>query len=157
MIDVSIVIVNWNAKQHLLNCLKSIYDNTGNDCTFEVVVVDNASTDGSVEVIQKQFPQVKLIENEENTGFAKANNIGINRSSGGYVCLVNSDVVFLDDKNVSAKGYEIADPVLGVNGEIENIARFIPVCRCESIVSVIPGPVAKDFCKTFIHNRCPYR
>lgn len=91
--DLSIVIVNWNAKQHLLDCLNSIY--TSCSCTFEVIVVDNASVDGSREAVKEAFPQVRLTENSENLGFAKANNIGLSLSTGRYVALVNSDVIVL--------------------------------------------------------------
>jgi len=62
-----------------------------------VIVVDNASTDGSAELVEQMFPEFRLIRNAENLGFAKANNIGIAQSSGDYVCLVNSDVKFLND------------------------------------------------------------
>jgi GT2 family glycosyltransferase len=92
MIDISIVIVNWNAKKFLEDCLISIYANKM-DFKFEIFVVDNGSTDGSIELIRKKFPEVILIENKENLGFAKANNIGIKRAKGKYVCLINSDIV----------------------------------------------------------------
>jgi GT2 family glycosyltransferase len=96
MFDVSIIIVSWNAKQYLLNCLNSLID-TADGYSQEIIVVDNASSDGSAEMVEKDFPQVKLIRNEENLGFAKANNIGIKESTGRYVCLINSDVVVLDN------------------------------------------------------------
>ncbi len=59
-------------------------------------MVDNNSTDGSPEVVETKFPQVRLIKNNENLGFARANNIGIRVSSGRYICLINSDVIVLD-------------------------------------------------------------
>lgn len=94
--DLSIVIVNWNAKDYLVKCLESLFnqDIIGN---FEIIVVDNASTDGSISAVQEKFPSVKLISNDNNLGFAKANNIGIKQSSGDYICLVNSDIVLLKD------------------------------------------------------------
>ena len=91
-IDISIVIVNWNAKSLLRDCLKSIYETT-KPFSIEILVIDNGSTDGSIKMIKSHFPHVKLIENENNLGFAKANNIGINKCRGKYVCLVNSDIV----------------------------------------------------------------
>jgi len=90
-IDVSIIIINWNTKEYLLSCLKSIY-NTTKKCRFEIIVVDNASSDGSQKAARNQFPNVKLIQCEKNHGFAKANNIGIQKSIGSYICLINSDV-----------------------------------------------------------------
>jgi GT2 family glycosyltransferase len=96
MLDVSVIIVSWNAKEHLYNCLRSL--NVLRDgYKKEVVVVDNASTDGTVELVEEKFPEVKLIRNKENLGFARANNIGIRESSGRYICLINSDVILLDD------------------------------------------------------------
>lgn len=93
---VSIVIVVWNAKHYVIECLSSLRD-CCKTVDSEVIVVDNASTDGTPDVVAEQFPEVKLIRNPENFGFAKANNIGIALSSGDYVCLVNSDVKFVDD------------------------------------------------------------
>ena len=105
MFDVSIIIVSWNAKQHLLNCLNSL-ENTAKGYSQEIFIVDNASSDGSPDAVARQFPQVKLVKNKENLGFARANNIGIHQSSGRYICLVNSDVVVL-------------------NGCIENLISFM--------------------------------
>jgi GT2 family glycosyltransferase len=96
MADVSIIIVSWNAKKYLLNCLNSLIQRQ-KEYSQELIVVDNASSDGSAELVEKDFPQVKLIRNEENLGFAKANNIGIRASTGRYICLINSDVVVLDN------------------------------------------------------------
>jgi len=95
MVDVSIIIVNWNTKQHLLNCLDSL--SNSDRYTQEIIVVDNASSDGSVDTVISRFPTIKVIENKENIGFAKANNIGIRQSIGRYVCLINSDIIVLDD------------------------------------------------------------
>ena len=92
MVDISIIIINWNTKDLLLNCLKSIKDREAK-YEMEIIVVDNASTDGSPEAVKSQFPNVKLIVNNNNLGFAKGNNIGIEASSGRYVYLANSDIV----------------------------------------------------------------
>ena len=74
-LNVSIVIVNWNTKSILRDCLESVYEQT-KDISFEVIVIDNASTDGSVEMIRSEFPHVILTENRNNEGFAAANNQG---------------------------------------------------------------------------------
>ena len=93
---ISVVVVVWNAKHYVEECLGSLREHC-RQVYSEVIVVDNASTDGTPEMIAELFPEFHLILNPENLGFARANNIGIAQSSGDYVCLVNSDVKFLDD------------------------------------------------------------
>jgi GT2 family glycosyltransferase len=89
---VSIVIVTWNGKKYALECLDSLRA-LHSVLSIEVIVVDNASTDGTPRTIREQYPEVTLIENQTNLGFAKANNIGIAIARGDFICLVNSDVV----------------------------------------------------------------
>ena len=86
----SIVIVNYNVKNLLKECLESIFKYQ-KDIEFEVIVVDNSSNDHSQELLQKGFPQVKLIENKRNSGFSRACNQGIKESQGGYILLLNPD------------------------------------------------------------------
>jgi len=90
----SIVIVNFNAGKLLQKCLDSVYMET-RQIPFEIWVVDNGSTDASVSMIRQNFPQVNLIENKENFGFAKANNQAINRCKGYYILLLNPDTLIL--------------------------------------------------------------
>lgn len=92
--DLSVIIVNFNTKALLQQCLKSIYE-TQLSGSFEVIMVDNASKDGSIQIVREQFPQVKLIENQTNVGFSRANNIGIRIAKGRYLLLLNSDTVVL--------------------------------------------------------------
>ena len=80
-IDVSICIVNWNAKEYLDRCLRSIEDSTP-PLSCQTIVVDNASTDGSVEMIRQLYPDIHLIENKMNLGFATANNQAIALATG---------------------------------------------------------------------------
>ena len=89
---ISLVIVTWNGKKYALECLDSLRA-IKSSLKLEIIVVDNASTDGTPEAIAEGYPEVKLIRNDANLGFAKANNIGIAATTGDYVCLVNSDVV----------------------------------------------------------------
>ncbi|KPJ66652.1 MAG: hypothetical protein AMJ43_07425 [Coxiella sp. DG_40] len=104
--DVSIIIVNWNTRDILKDCLNSVYEQT-QGIKFEVIVIDNHSTDGSAEMIKNKFPQVRLIENSANRGFAAANNQGITKAKGRYVLLLNSDTIVLD--NAIAKIVSFAD------------------------------------------------
>jgi GT2 family glycosyltransferase len=85
----SIIIVNWNGEDHLPACLDSLTAQSYRD--FEVVVVDNGSTDGSVPLIREAYPWVKLVELQENTGFATGNNVGLKHAVGKYVITLNND------------------------------------------------------------------
>jgi len=105
-IDVSILIVNWNTVDMLYNCLESVYKETSG-IKFEVIVIDNASSDKSVEMVREKFPDVILIENEVNCGFAAANNQGLEIAQGRYALLLNSDTVVLE--NAIAKTYTFAE------------------------------------------------
>ncbi len=91
-IVLSIIIVNWNNKDILRDCLNSIYL-THNVSKYEIIVVDNSSEDGSVELIKDEFPNVVLLENKENLGFTRANNQAIKIARGNYILLLNNDTV----------------------------------------------------------------
>ncbi|MEG0496154.1 MAG: glycosyltransferase family 2 protein, partial [Eubacterium sp.] len=91
--DLSIIIVNYKTKELTSNCIDSIYESNLKGIDYEILVVDNASNDGSIESIEVRFPKVKSIKNNENLGFSKANNIGMEQSSGDYILLLNSDTI----------------------------------------------------------------
>jgi len=90
--EISVVIVGWNAEHYLELCLESLRKDPPKR-SMEVLVSDNASTDGSVEMIEAKFPWVKLIKNSENLGFSKGNNVAIRKCKGRYIALVNPDVI----------------------------------------------------------------
>jgi GT2 family glycosyltransferase len=90
--DISVVIVGWNAKHYLELCLESMAAAPPRR-SIEIIVVDNASADGSAEMIESRFPYVKLIRSTENLGFAKGNNVGIRQCQGRNIALVNPDVI----------------------------------------------------------------
>jgi GT2 family glycosyltransferase len=131
--DVSVIIVNWNAKDYLEGCLRSLHNNGHTGVSYEVLVVDNASADGSAAMVSQQFPNVQVILNGSNCGFAKANNQGIKVSRGRHVLLLNPDTVvfpgaleemvaFLDgNPGVGAVGPRM----IGSRGETqESFSRF---------------------------------
>lgn len=89
MINLSIIIVNYNTADYLANCLCSVFAQT--DVSYEVWVVDNASTDDSVTMIHNKFPQVNLLTNTENLGFAKANNLAVQYATGQFIYFLNPD------------------------------------------------------------------
>jgi GT2 family glycosyltransferase len=88
----SIIIVSWNVKQLLHECLQSLSSNE-QGIELEIIVVDNNSTDGSAAMVQTEFPQVILLPQESNVGFAKANNLGLRRATGDYFLLLNPDTM----------------------------------------------------------------
>jgi len=94
--DLSIVIVSYNVKNLLKECLESIYRTT-KQIQFEVYIVDNHSSDGTIQMIQRDFPTVKLIRNKENIGFAKANNLAFRKSKGKYLLMLNPDTRILQN------------------------------------------------------------
>ena len=93
--DLSVVIVNWNTAELLRDCLKSVFGMI-EGIAFEVIVVDNASSDGSVAMLKVEFPQVRRVENYENRGFAAANNQAFRIMTGRYALLLNSDTVLTE-------------------------------------------------------------
>ena len=90
--DVSIIIVNWNTKKLLLDCIRSIHETVKN-ISFEIWLIDNASSDGSVEAVKQNYPDVKILQNTKNLGFAAANNIALERMCGQYALLLNTDTI----------------------------------------------------------------
>lgn len=130
--NLSIIIVNWNTRALLAQCLESVYTHSP-DGEFEVFVVDNASTDGSAQMVRERFPQVQMIENSENVGFARANNQAIRLARGGYVLLLNSDAIVLPGAISAMVTFMKQHEMIGVLGpalldEEENVqlswARF---------------------------------
>jgi N-acetylglucosaminyl-diphospho-decaprenol L-rhamnosyltransferase len=88
----SIVLVGWNNKAYLDPCLKSLYESEMKN-TFDVIVVDNGSTDGSQQMLAEKYPQVKIIQNPGNVGLGKASNQGIEATTGRYILLLNNDTI----------------------------------------------------------------
>src|SRR3989344_8797060 len=131
--DLSVIIVNWNTKKLLEDCLKSIYKFT-KEISFEVIVVDNGSKDGSQALVKEKFPQVKLILNKSNLGFTKANNQGIEVAKGKYILLLNSDTYLIENslkkiitraqkfKNLGALGSQL----LNEDKSIQQSVGFFP-------------------------------
>jgi hypothetical protein len=91
-VELSVVIVAWNAKHYLDLCLESLANEPPRR-SMEVLVVDNASADDTIELVEGKFPSVKLIKSKENLGFAKGNNVAIRQCEGRYIALVNPDVI----------------------------------------------------------------
>lgn len=132
-IDVSVIIVNWNTKDLLIQCIRSIKEKTRQIC-YEIIVVDNASSDDSVRKLQHEFEDVTIIALSENLGFSRANNIGIKESKGRYVVLLNSDTYLENDALSLMYDYFESNPetgllggqVLNLDGSLQPSAREFP-------------------------------
>ncbi|MBI3952753.1 MAG: glycosyltransferase family 2 protein [Candidatus Doudnabacteria bacterium] len=128
--DLSVVIVNYNTKDLLKKCLKSVFA-SHTSFSFEVLVSDNGSKDGSVLMIKEEFPEVKLIENNANLGFSKGNNVALRQAQGKYCLLLNSDTEIRQNtlevsikymnlhQDVGAMGCRVLLP----NGELDKACR----------------------------------
>ena len=149
--DVSVVIATWNDKRHLLECLGAIEPSAGS-VAIETIVVDNASGDGSAEAVAREFPRVVILRNAENLGFARAINAGIERSSGRYFCLMNSDAVarpraletlarFMDARpSVGLAGPRILNPDGSLQPSCRKFPAFAPIlCRALAVDQLLPA------------------
>src|SRR3989338_7796248 len=110
-IKLSIILVNWNCGQTIFDCLESLYTHI-KDINFEIIVVDNNSTDGSREYIEKHFSQVVLIKNDFNNLFAGANNQGYQIARGEYIWILNSDTRLFENSFRIMMGH-LSDPKIG--------------------------------------------
>ncbi len=113
--DISIVTVGYKSRDFLREQLRSVFASTG-DLSIEVFVVDNNSNDGTVEMVRTEFPHVTLIANQENLGFAKANNQAIRRAIGRYVLLLNPDMRVFENTLSAMVAWMDAHPKAGVSG-----------------------------------------
>lgn len=112
----SVIIVSYNTKDLLEQCLQAIFESKNIDKRgLEVIVVDNNSSDGSSEMVNKKFTQVKLITNNENIGYSAGNNIGMTVSTGSYVLLLNSDAFVRPETLKTMLNYMEQDPAIGAS------------------------------------------
>ena len=117
--NLSIIVPSYNTKILLDRCLNSIYESL-KDATidFEVIIIDNASNDGTIELLSNKYPRVKKILNKENLGYGKANNQGIRKASGEYILLLNSDIIVRN--NAIGKLFSFRNPNAFVGGKLLN-------------------------------------
>lgn len=149
MMKLSIVIICWNDRKVIDDCLRSIYANTHHVAPFEVIVSDNGSTDGSVEFIREHYPQVQVIENRQNLGFARGNNVGIKHSTGEWVHILNPDTVVhegaLDRMVAFAEKHPEAGAVgcrvLNPDGSYQISARPFPSVRGSWLAALYLRPL----------------
>jgi GT2 family glycosyltransferase len=119
MVKLSIVILSYNTKNLTLNCLKSILDRYKDSSSFEIIVVDNNSTDGSPQVVDNlktKISNLKLIKNKANFGFSKGNNIGVKEAKGSYILFLNSDTEIKDLGFFDMVSFLESNPNIGILG-----------------------------------------
>jgi GT2 family glycosyltransferase len=146
----SIILVCWNNKAYLDPCLKSLYE-TGMNNSFEVIVVDNGSTDGSQQMLAEKYQEVKIIQNIENVGLGKASNQGIEATSGRYVLLLNNDTIvngqsfdamvnFLDkNPKAGAVGGKIFNP----DGTVQSCYNYFSTFQEEFLIATRLGELIR--------------
>lgn len=132
--DVSICIVNFNTRDLLKRCLKSIFDLLSSVFNFEVIVVDNGSSDGSAEMVEKRFPQARLIKNKENRFFTAAYNQAAKKARGRYLLILNSDTYFVDQSLAKLVTFMDKHPEIGlVEGlQFDESGKIIPTGSLET-------------------------
>jgi len=149
-LTISFVIPNWNHKQMLSECIASIYSSDGS-ILKDVVVVDNASTDGSGEYMTKMYPEIRWIQNDTNRGFAKAVNQGVLLSQGGFLFLLNNDIKLMEDTTEKLLALLLENPDIGAaapllfypNGKIQISCRRFPLKQEEHLVAgIVLQPMA---------------
>jgi GT2 family glycosyltransferase len=135
---VSLIIINYNTYSLTTQCICSVLNKT-NGIDFEIILVDNASTECDPHLFKQTFPQIKLICSEKNLGFSGGNNLGIEQAKGEYILLLNSDTELINDAISEAYQLISYDNSIGVitgqlqyaNGEIQAQAGRFPSLRCE--------------------------
>ncbi len=160
-VDLSVIIASYNTSGLLQSCINSIFETTSG-ISFEVIVVDDCSTDGSPEMVLNQYPQVRLIKNPMNMRYAKTNNSGISASQGRYGLLLNSDTViqqgafetlvdFMDSHpEAAAAGPKLVNPDGSVQHCIRSFPSVIPMlCQSLNLHKIWPGnPITEKYYNT---------
>ena len=128
--QLSVIILNYNVRYFLELCILSVQSALIN-IESEIIVVDNNSEDDSCEMMQALFPEIKFIQNKENVGFPKGNNIGVAQASGEYVCILNPDTVVAEDTFLKILSFAQAQENLGIVGckLVDGSGNFLPECK----------------------------
>lgn len=125
--QLSVIILNYNVRYFLEQCVISV-QNALETIEGEIIVIDNNSSDDSCEMMKQRFPNVKLIQNNENIGFPKGNNIGVSQAKGEYICILNPDTVVAEDTFVKVLAFAQKQSDLGILGckLIDGVGNFLP-------------------------------
>ncbi|MFT7334563.1 MAG: GT2 family glycosyltransferase [Porticoccaceae bacterium] len=125
--QLSVIILNYNVRYFLELCVLSV-ENALERIDGEIIVIDNNSSDDSCTMMQQRFPRVKLIQNKENFGFSKGNNIGVEQANGEYICILNPDTVVAEDTFTKVLAFAESKKDLGIVGVklIDGAGNFLP-------------------------------
>jgi GT2 family glycosyltransferase len=134
--DVSIIVINYNTPELTFNCIESVFKQT-KDIDFEVILVDNCSTQFDCAFFQESFPALHIIESPTNSGFAKGNNSGIAAAKGKWICLLNSDTLLLENSILKLVQFWKKTPTIGAvtpricfpDGRPQSVAQRFPSVR----------------------------
>lgn len=163
--DLSVIIVSWQTKEKLKANLQALFNSQG-DFTYEVFVIDNNSSDGSVSMVQRDFPQVHLIANLENLGFAKANNQAVVKSQGDYILLLNPDMLVGSDTLFQAlswaknnqqavvSGFKLVDQNKNIIKQVRKFPTLLDqLAVVLKIPHLIPSVLDKYLVKSFNYDK----
>lgn len=162
----SIIIVNWQTPDYLKNCLASIFQNPLSIGLMEVIVIDNASSDNSADLVAKQFPQTILIVNQKNIGFAKAVNQGLIKAQGDYCLLLNPDTLILPETLNQTVATMEQQPNYGILGcqinnpdhSLQKSVRRLPKAWSQAAIllklhALFPGLLKQYLCLDFDYEK----
>lgn len=157
--DMSVILVCWNNKDYLEPCLNSLY-NSDLRFRYDVVVVDNGSTDGSQGMLKDEFPEVKIIQNDHNVGLSRASNQAIKASNGRYVLLLNNDTIvngpslnrMVEFMNNNSNVGAVGGKLLNSDGSVQSCYYNLPSLREEFLVATRLGQVFWEGYPGIIHD-----
>ncbi|MFB0507409.1 MAG: glycosyltransferase family 2 protein [Thermodesulfobacteriota bacterium] len=152
--DLSVIIVNWNTRQLVVESLQSLYRAIG-DFSMEVFVVDNGSSDGSVEAIRAAFPRVILVENAKNIGFARANNEALRRARGKYFLFLNTDVILQEYTVAALLEFMEKTPQAGIVGAQLLNTDGTKQNSFDNFPTLLSEGLNKSLLRMFFPNRFP--
>ena len=150
--DITIVIVSYNVRAFLEKCLISVFRSSG-DLNLEVYVVDNNSIDDSVALVSSKFPQAQIIANRDNIGFARANNIAIEKATGKYTLILNPDTVLSEDTLKTCFNFMEEHPDAGAVGVkmVDGTGTYLPESK-----RGLPSPLGSMFKLTGVNELFPH-
>ena len=154
MVSISVIIVNYNARYFLKNCIVSVLRSDISD-DIEIIVVDNNSADGSYDMLQRDFPEVKCIRNLENKGFSKANNQGVELARGAYVLILNPDTILGESTLSEVLSFSRKQVDFGASGVrfIDGSGTFLPESKRNFPGLKIAGAKLLGYSKNYYANQ----